>query len=227
MKKAPIPIKNDEPNVIKLIPRTLDWVCNHETPLIFRNISRNHYECCNCGNVLAIRFKGRIFHPKTVMGVAWNKEIIDYAKKVDGELCFYECRNKKDILILNLMQLMAKLEGESFLYSKFGSSTHNGLFFDATTQKYLGLITWTEEEYKNAPCLILRQIFIMENERKKGYGTKLLQFWVENYADNVNKDLFVIESPNEISQRLLIKLGYASKKNGELQGLKCRFVSGC
>ncbi|MFQ6071332.1 MAG: GNAT family N-acetyltransferase [Methanosarcinales archaeon] len=114
---------------------------------------------------------------------------------------------------------MAKKEDTGFLYIR-EKEQKAGLVFDIKKQKHIGFIGWTEGE--NA---ILRQIFIVKDERLKGYGTKLLKFWVENFAIKINNK-FGVESPNEKSQKLLVKLGYAKIEGEYIKGIKCFFVSG-
>lgn len=66
-----------------------------------------------------------------------------------------------------------------------------------------------------------RQIYIRDQFRRKGFGTMLTEKTVE--IESKNK-IFIIESPNEKSQEILLKLGYVKKNNGKLTGIKCKFI---
>jgi len=104
------------------------------------------------------------------------------------------------------MQLMAKKEDTGFLYIR-EKEQRAGLVFDVKKGNYVGFLVWTENKHA-----ILRQIFIIKDERKK--VTSLLEFWIRNFADKIN-DKFGVESPNEKFQKIL-------------KGIKCFFVSsGC
>jgi hypothetical protein len=113
---------------------------------------------------------------------------------------------------------MAKKEDTGFLYIR-ENEQKAGLVFDDKKEKYVGFISWTEN--KNP---ILRQIFIIKDERRKGYATKVLTFWVDNFSDKIS-DKFGVESPNEKSQNLLVRLRYAKIEGENIKGLKCFFVS--
>ena len=196
-------------------------VCGTEVPLTPQNL--NMIGCCTCpicGNVVAVKFKNHVLRPKTVLKLDWNREIEKRAIKLDGRIFFAICENKKDFLVLKIMQFMARKEGHSFLYIR-EDEQKAGLIFDIQRKKYIGYIVWTENRYA-----IARQIFIVKDERSKGYGSMLMKFWVDNFANKVG-DKFGVESPNKFGQKILVKLGYAQIEGGSLKGIKCFFVGGC
>jgi len=205
-------------------PIAICKVCGTEVSLTSENldmIGGYSYICPKCSNLVAIKFKNYTLQPRTVMKLEWNKEIRNRAMRIKNNLFFSLCENKKDFLVLKIMQLMAKKEGTGFLYIR-EKGQKPGLVFDVKKGNYVGFVVWTENKHA-----ILRQIFIMKDERKKGYATNLLEFWVRNFADKIN-DKFGVESPNETSQKILVKLGYAKVEGECIKGIKCFFVSsGC
>jgi len=206
--------------VTKKKPVVTCKICGQEVSLTPENIDfigGFSYVCPSCGNHVAIEFKNHILQPSTVMSIGWNKKIIERSKKLNKELLFALCETEKDFLILKIMQLMAKKEQTGFFYVR-KEEQRAGIVFDPEQGKYMGFIVGTEKEKA-----ILRQIYITKEERFKGHGTKLLRFWVKNFADKIN-DKFGVESPNGPSQKILVKLGYAKIEGEYIKGVKCSFV---
>jgi hypothetical protein len=74
---------------------------------------------------------------------------------------------------------------------------------------------WTEDKFA-----ALRQIFVVEDERRQGHAEKMLTFWIENYADRLH-ERFGIESPNERALSLHLKLGHLRVEGDSYVGIKC------
>jgi hypothetical protein len=77
---------------------------------------------------------------------------------------------------------------------------------------------WTESE-----TAVMRQLFVVRDERRKGYASKLFTFWVQRYAKRLNAQ-FGIEGPNEASTNLLLKLGHVRIEGPRLIGVDCHFA---
>ncbi len=92
------------------------------------------------------------------------------------------------------------------------------LVFRSEQAAYIGFLVWTE----GGP-LALRQIFVRPEDRRKGYASDALRFWVEHYAEPLGRR-FGVESPNDRTLRLLVKLGYARTKGKEVISVKCFFM---
>ena len=129
-------------------------------------------------------------------------------------LRFVPCRNGKDFVVLKVLQATAQIEDSRFL---FGDPKEYcaGLLVDSRKRKYLGFLAWTEDKHA-----VLRQIFIVENDRRKRHAEKLVKFWVQRYADRLHEK-FGIESPNEQAISLLAKLGYLKIEGDRCRGIKC------
>ena len=54
---------------------------------------------------------------------------------------------------------------------------------------------------------MLRQMFVAESERRKGFAAKMVTHWVEHHANGLNAK-FGIEAPNEKATALHLKLGH-------------------
>lgn len=101
------------------------------------------------------------------------------------------------------------------------SESSAGLYFDAKKGRYLGFLIWNIW-HKYA---VLRQLFTVPDERRKGYAGRVVDFWVKNYADKV-ADRFGIESPNDRALSLHLKLGHIKRDGKSFTGLKCFSVPG-
>jgi GNAT superfamily N-acetyltransferase len=72
------------------------------------------------------------------------------------------------------------------------------------------------------PCL--RQIYVVPEERRKGYGSKLLTESRRMFSASIR---LVVESPNANSIKLLIHLGLVRRVKGDLFGAKgVSFIGG-
>ena len=87
-------------------------------------------------------------------------------------------------------------------------------------KKFIGYLAWSQGK---SPTI--RQLFIVEEERRKGYAIQLVKYFVKEEAQTPDDEgiLFNIESPNHASFHLFAKLGYLEIKNDYVKGLKVGF----
>lgn len=145
-----------------------------------------------------------------------------YDYEISNELkLFVVDTNKKDHIhsVLQL-SIIARSEDMSFCTLSFGKS--NTRFYILTENEIpVGYIYWNDFSEKDKErCL--RQLFIREDFRRKGYATLLVEKTSELESGD-NK--FVVESPNEITNKILVKLGIVKREEGQLIGIKCSFIS--
>ena len=193
------------------------FYCGEDVSLTFSNLDflgGYDYLCPNCNNMVAVRFNKEILKPKEVLDIGWNKALFNGSVKIEDGLFLKSCNSEKDSLIMKILQLLAKEEDTGFRYIDL---EHQKAFLLFNEEKYLGFIVWTENKHAT-----LRQIYVLSEERKKGYAEKMLKYWVENISDKINKE-FVVETPNAKSQSLLIKMGYAKIEGDKVVGVKCGF----
>jgi GNAT superfamily N-acetyltransferase len=176
------------------------------------------YICQSCNNFVAVRYGRQSVDPTVVLDQAWNQTLWARGEPVHNTLKFTRCSTKKDLLVVRLMQVMAKEEDDRFLFVREYEHTV-GLYYDFSGGSYIGFILWSVTDGH----AVLRQVFVAPEERRKGLAAKLIAFWVTHYADKVN-DTFGIESPNDKALRLLIKLGHAVRDGDSIRGVKCFFV---
>jgi len=200
-------------------------VCETETPFTKSyydqsgNSYRKYYYCPKCLNVVGLDFKGRTYQPKDVLKVNWNKRMLRKAKRIDDGLFFYTCERPKDIVPVRLMQDLARSEPDigSFFRHIDPDFQYAGLMF--SEDKIKGYVEWSIQNSK----ALMNQIYILKEERNKGYGTKLTKFWIDEIAKKIN-DTFIVESPNDKSAKILEKLGHAKRKGNQIIGIDCTSV---
>ena len=90
--------------------------------------------------------------------------------------------------------------------------------------KLLGYLSWNALNTHNLPTI--RQLYVVKDERRKGYATALVQHFVEANCKVEANRIFLVEYPNELTTRLLVKLGYVKEINGELVGQRIGFIYG-
>ena len=175
----------------------------------------------------------------------WNPKVIKNAMNIENDLFCLECHDNHHYNIINkLINIGDKEERLPFLPIEPGDNAL--LIFDPKRELYLGYLTWNfdlNEEYckyvewegLNKPYYhcngggeILRLLYIVKEERRKGYASKLVKFWVENYAMKTHNRFGVeamIESP---IVELLIKLGYVKRVATDKRlPLNCYYVPSC
>jgi hypothetical protein len=196
--------------------------CGREVPLIPSTFGMAGlgFICSGCSNYVAVLYGNRFVNPRSVLEVEWNPTIIRRGERVfSGERRFVVCRTAKDFLILKVLQAVVKEEDSRFLFAR--PNEHSaGVLLDSKRRKYLGFLVWTEGEYA-----VLRQIFIVEEDRRRGHAENMVRFWVERYADPLHAK-FGIESPNEQATRLHLKLGHLKIEGDSYVGVKCFRVPG-
>jgi len=193
--------------------------CNAEVWFTPMNAAFLGYLCGKCQNYVAFQYGYTHLQPAQVLRLGWNSSVLKRGIPLDSSLMFVPSESKKDYLILNLLQVIAKQEDPRFTFSQ-PNKDYAALLINRKENKYLGFICWTEKE--NA---VLRQFFILKDERRKGHAQMMVAFWVENYADPLHEK-FCIESPNESALNLHIKMGHVRREGDGAVGIKCNFVAG-
>jgi GNAT superfamily N-acetyltransferase len=184
------------------------------TPSTF-GIAGLGFICSDCSNYVAVLYGNHFANPSLVLDVGWNPAVCARGEYLSPKgLLFVLCRTMKDFLVLNVLQAIVKEEDSRFLFAR-PKEHEAGLLLDSKKRQYVGFLVWTENKFA-----VLRQIFIVEDERRQGHAKKLLKFWVERYADRLH-ERFGIESPNEKALNLHLKLGHVKLEGDSYTGIKC------
>jgi hypothetical protein len=170
--------------------------------------------CSDCHNYVAVLYGTHFINPTVVLTAKWNPTICRRAEPVAPGLSFVVCKSIKDFLVLKVLQAIVKEEDSRFLFGR-PKEHEAGLLLDSERRKYLGFLVWTEAEHA-----VLRQMFIVEDERRRGLAQQMVEFWVKNHADKLNQK-FGIEAPNEKALSLHLKLGHIKREGDSYVGVKC------
>ena len=140
---------------------------------------------------MAVLYGTHFVNPRTVLTLDWNPTVCRRAKRMPSGLSFLVCEAMKDFLVLKVLQAIVKEEDERFLFGR-PKEHEAGLLLDCRRRKFLGFLVWTERVWtegvwKDSDYAVLRQMFIVEDERRKGIGSKqMVTHWVEKHADKLN-----------------------------------------
>ena len=194
--------------------------CKFKIEITPSNKCKSMYVCfrMGCQKNVAIQYKNCIYNPQTIMKIKWNKSLLKRADKID-KLYFTICKTEKDFIIADYIQDLAKREDNSFMFMQRDVSKM-GLLFD--NKEIIGYIVWSKLATEN--LIRLNQMYIVPHKRKQGMATLLMKYWFEENSKKY--DEIAVESPNTISQKILIKLGYVKVEGDQIIGLKCTFFHG-
>jgi len=131
-----------------------------------------------------------------------------------------ETTTNRELLIVHVMQFLAREEGEPFRSATL-EEYQCCLLYHRPLRVFLGFLMWSNGDTEAT----LHQIFVVPRARRKGLAAQFLRFWVREYADQVS-DRFAVESPNEKSLGLLVKLGFTTLDPKDVHESKCFLVDG-
>jgi len=203
-------------NVTPLLPEHTNEIHGDNKPFDpdERTTVSRSYLCDQCKEWVGVDFDGKTWSSNEILQVKWNNEILKRVKPIEGELYFAEVKTSKDWIVSYLLTKLAKKENREFL------SHSDGCRFCIllNDSEYIGYVIW----FPSKPAR-LNQIFVKSSHRGKGYGLKLLKFWVENVADKISEK-FQVESPNKKSLKMLLKLGYITRERTGIKDGKCIII---
>lgn len=193
--------------------------CGDEVPFVPSTAGIVGPLCSNleCSNYVAVAYANTFVEPALVLDPSWNRGLRGRVERVASDLLLVRCRSTKDYLVLRVLQVLAKQDDPRFKFADPGEHIA-ALCLDAKRQKYLGFLVWTEDK-----TAVLRQLFVVKDERRKGHASKMVTFWIERFAKKLNEQ-FGIEGPNEAAVQLHLKLGHVRIEGSDLVGVKCHFA---
>ena len=104
-----------------------------------------------------------------------------------------------------MLQVLAKEHNGEF---RFANDENDALLvFDVGTAAYVGYLLW----YHGQEYATLNQLFVVPEQRRKGAGSAMVTYWVENHAKRIGNK-FALESPNDYAIALHLKLGTYSTR---------------
>lgn len=181
------------------------------------------YMCYKCNNIIAVLFKGYVIHPQTILKPSWNKYDPKSLTMINENIGFICVTTDKDMFVLRTLNTIARHDNRCFMSILDEDTRKSGIIIDTVRNKYIGYVLWSDNKYEDGIKATIRQLFVIKDEQKKGYGTIVFKWWVENIADKID-NVFVVESPNKISIKILLNLGYAKESENGILGIKSLFT---
>ena len=110
----------------------------------------------------------------------------------------------------DFVELHSQEHQKEYLLEKMKAGTLLYMLFDEASGKNVGIVSVTEN--------LIEDLYILQAEKKKGYGTKLLQFAVGQCTDTPT--LWILEN-NINAERLYRRMGFkeTGRKNASTNGL--------
>lgn len=214
----------DELKTVIVVEDSVICPCGEEVEIADHNKTwQGDYMCPKCYNIVAIEYKNSIAKPETVLSPKWIKSELNNAKLVCDSLYAINCCSSRIYKVLRVIHnYIIKVEKHNF--RSFDPDTQkNIIFFDKENMEYIGCIVWSEGNKYDVN--VLRQIFVLNDKRNQGYGTKMMKFWVKKYGLN-GYNSFKVEQPNEGTFRILVKLGHIVREEGKPKLVNVDFIGG-
>jgi len=172
------------------------------------NVAENHCNadkdllCPGCHRVVAYGL--RPVHVSEIRKIP--AELVTRSQPVGIDLYLIEAKKKAERAKLRYLNDLAQQEDKRFLSVE--RKTKGYIIF--SRKMLVGYLSWNKTE-KGIP--VIRQLFVVPEMQRKGLGTILVGWFVKHACSNRSKikPLFLVESPNEASVKLIRKLGYADK----------------
>jgi GNAT superfamily N-acetyltransferase len=174
---------------------------------------------CVCDNCVAVPFEDGLVQPQEILKLQWNEGIIKRGVRISETCSVAVGGTSKDWEVLKMLQVLAKKTNGEF---RFANDENDALIaFDAKAGIYLGYVLW----YEDNDHATLNQLFVVPEQRRKGYAASMVTYWVGNHAKQI-AEKFGLESPNEHAIALHLKLGHLRQEGDQIVGVNCFFVSG-
>lgn len=163
--------------------------------------------------------------------------MIKSSETIEDNLVCKFCSTEEDFQIIDGMIRIAKEEDFPFL-AVIPPEQKALLLIDSSKQEFIGFLSWMKDFYDEKYILeregadtlkeakdmccgeALQIIYVLKSERRKGYASKLIKFWVENYADKTYDKFGVEILTGSPILEVLCKLGYAEKSGANYKPLK-------
>lgn len=155
--------------------------------------------CPLCMGIVAINGKHMI-KQETI-----TEKDMEQSHKLDENLYYFEPRNKRQEILVRILNIGAMKEETSFKNMPRPKAEKSNVtqIVMLSEEKLMGYISFALAWKDNLP--LVNQLYVVPEERRKGYATKVFQLFIEKYCDPASETLFYVESPNEKSYELITK----------------------
>ena len=169
-------------------------------------------QCDECSAIVAVRYRGQAVQPEIAIRPSWNPTLIERAVQIGESLYYVDCHTRKNFIAVWLLQVISQHERGCDIEFANRRPDRAGLLFDPGRDRLIGYVTWTVTDSEG---LVLRQLYIVPEERRRGFATKLVRHWVKHEA----RGTFDVDNLNYELQQLLVKAGFATVEGDKIRGV--------
>jgi hypothetical protein len=191
----------------KKVPAKRCPICERLVPIIRENISAIGLVCPTCSRVW---YTTRWLEKEVILIPTRNE--IGRSRPL-GNFRIVETKTWRDYGALSALIDEAREEDSSFRFTPYSERNSFTTWLVLVKQDFGGYVSWNL--YKDRPCL--RQIFVRKRFRGGGIASALVS------RLNTNGDL-IVESPNDATLAILVRLGYATKQEDGIHGTRVSFL---
>lgn len=186
--------------------------------------AHRHYPtipCVSCERIIAIQYGDDPFRlPWDILDV--SDEISTATLSVEGEdgefRVFDECSSELTSLHRAGECLARATSMETFGDGHYSVEAMNTLLVTEPGGTAVGYLTWNTFDSKTSTYPALRQLYFMPAYRRRGLGSALVEFWVEEVVDDLVAEtpdnVYCVEQPNEDMMELIWSLGHDDENEG-------------
>ncbi len=175
--------------------------------------------CVFCNNWLAVKMDKMYFQIGKILDTVQSKEV-ERGTMIGNSLICFSPGTKFSHSVLKFLSYSAIEEVRSF--NPYNPMYNSSLLLVNNIdgrRNYVGFLTWWTKKFKSC----LAQIFIDEKWRRRGYAEALVRHWIKDVGIK-NQKKFLVESPNDMTKNLLVKMGHAEFRDGNFIEINCETV---
>lgn len=218
-----------------------NWKGSYLSIYMFVRPVRGTFKCPVCGNKVENSednfISDMVSGDENIVGCFANDHITFFVKDIINQtlktkeyckisefldLHLINSNEKEHLRLASQLNLIARNENDSFRSFRFDVNNPK-MYVISEKGTPAGYVYWNDfKEHRNeGRCL--RQLFIRDKFRRKGLGSLLVEKTVE-IESKIKK--FVVESPNDKTLGILLKLGYVKEEEDGFVGIRCTFSQG-
>lgn len=181
--------------------------CDSLVPIISDNIAAIGLRCPTCGHMW---YTTRWLEKDRILRATRNE---NRRTSPIGRFRILEAKTWRDFGALSALIDEATEEASNFRFAPFSERSFFTTWLALAEQDFAGYASWNL--YRDRPCL--RQIYVRKRFRGRGIASAVIS------RLNANGDL-IVESPNDATLSILVKLGYATKQENGVSGNRVSFI---
>ena len=181
--------------------------CREYVPNIWENRNLigvfNEILCPKCLSVVGINGKHIVEHERI------TEQDLAKCEMLDTNLYVFEAKTRRQKILVRILNVKAQKEPISSFRTVPRLRDHSSQYVLVTRNKPVGYLSFIPKWKMDKP--LMNQLYVIPEVRRRGYATKLVQYFIDKNVDKTSDFWFIVESPNEKSYNLFKKMGIAGK----------------